>query len=88
MNDGSTAFLNGAVWASCLHLRGACAPPRRGRTAAAPCRPARLDQSQIAAEARVLREVLRERTHDRQRLLQMAARLLALTLRAGCYRQL
>src|SRR3954451_25046617 len=100
MNEGSRHFLAGTHWTWRQHLRVTFAPPfggpastcaflapRRRRAAAPPFRPARLDPSQIVAETRVLGEALRERAHDRERHLQMAARLLGLPLRAGRYRQ-
>src|SRR3954463_8013911 len=82
MNDGSTSLPQRR------RLDVSPRPARRrDRVAASPFPPALLDPSQIVAETRVLGEALRERAHDRERLLQMAARLLGLTLRAGRYRQ-
>ena len=83
MNDGSTSLPQRR------RLDVSPRPARRrDRVAAPPFPPALLDPSQIVAEARVLGEALRERTHDRERLLQMAARPIGLALHVGRCRQI
>ena len=74
MNDGSTAFLTGAVWTCRPDLR-VIPPAATGPPHPHPARRASIHRRSSVAETRVLGQALREQAHDRERLLQMAARL-------------